>query len=78
MLTKTEEQQILHLLKSPNWITAERFVEHVCDAWSKDTTVRDTEWDTIRTTLTRDGKIQGVREFIQELYKVAQKANDTI
>ena len=76
MLTKTEEQQILHLLKSPNWATVERFVEYVCDAWSKDTTVRDTEWDTIRATLTRDGKIQGVREFVQELYKVAQKANE--
>ena len=72
MLTSVEKTQIRQALQTPQWQTVEKLSHDLCDKLKEDDCIRDTEWDTLKTLLQREGKIRGIRWFIQELYNAAQ------
>lgn len=72
-MTKSEQSQIKTLLQSPQWRTVELLVNAFCDKISYDSVVRESEWDTIKTALINEGKVRGIKEFIQEMYNQAQQ-----
>ena len=72
MLTNPERIQIRQLLQTPQWQTAERVANEMCDDLAKDTKLRDTEWETLKTTVYDEGQLSGIKRLIKELYNIAQ------
>lgn len=72
MLTNQEKNQIKQILQSPQWATIERLANLLCDQINSDSTVKDDQWDTLKTTILQEGEVRGIRKFIQEMYKNAQ------
>lgn len=71
-LTQGEKIQIRQLLQSPQWKTAELVANQISDEIAYNPKTRDNEWETLKSVLIEEGKIQGIKQFIQELYKLAQ------
>ena len=76
MITKTERQQIKHILVRPQWQTIERLATLFTDNIMYESVLRDNEWETIKTALMNEGQVQGIKRFIQELYKEAQNVEN--
>jgi len=74
MITKDERAQLKGLIQDPKFRTFERVANLLCDKIAYESSVRETEWETLRTTLTQDGKIRGIKQLIQELYEEAKNA----
>jgi len=72
MLSNPEKIQILQLLQDPRWQTVERYIKMLIEELNTDSTLRDSEWETLKTTLLKEGKIQGITELTQKLYEAAQ------
>ena len=73
MLTKLEKSQIIGTIQSPQWATFERFAEAVIQKLQSENCVSETEWETLNKTIIKEGKVQGIREFFQELIKVTNE-----
>jgi len=73
MITTTEKQQVRQLLQDPKWKAVENIAEALISKIKDDTVLRNTEWDTIKEAVLQSGRIEGIRNFIQELYIQAQQ-----
>ena len=73
MITKTEQQQIKTILQDPKWATVENVATSICDRISYQSVVGDSEWETLSAALINEGKVRGIREFIQELFNQSQQ-----
>jgi hypothetical protein len=71
-LAKTEKTQLKQLLQSPQWSALDHLHKDLIDKYKGEYGARDTEWETIRNTLVNEGKIRGLTELIQEIYKEIQ------
>jgi dihydroneopterin aldolase len=71
MIGNTERLQIKQLIQSPQWATLERLANEICETL-KESSVRETEWDTIKATLLQEGQVLGIKKLLQEAYKHAQ------
>lgn len=74
MLSKHEKQQLKYLVSDPKWKVVERLADLLIEKIRENSPVRDSEWETLRTTLEQEGKIRGIKEFIQEIYREVQNA----
>ena len=72
MINEQEKNQIRNLLNSPQWKLIERLGEEVCQRILDNSTVRDSEWETIRATFEKEYQVKGIRHFISEFYNNAQ------
>lgn len=69
MISEHQRSQIAALLKSPQWAVIGQFADEYIAKIMADRSIEPTEWDTIVHTISNDGKIRGIREFLQELDK---------
>lgn len=76
MITRGEKQAIKMFLQDPKWQIVEHIAQERVEKIRGDSIVKDTEWETLRTALLNEGNVRGVKEFIQELYRLAQEANE--
>ena len=72
MITQGEKGQIKAILQSPQWQTVERIFQDLCDRIAYEPVVRETEWDTLKTSLINEGKVRGIKDLLKELYNLAQ------
>ena len=72
MITKNEKIQIKAILQDPKWGSIENLANDLCDKVALESVVKSTEWETLHTALINEGKIRGIRQFIQELFAHAQ------
>lgn len=72
MLSEIERKQILQLLQTPQWQTAERVAKIICESMKGESVIADTQWETIKKTLLREGREQGIKEFIKQMYQIAK------
>ena len=72
MITQGEKSQIKQLLQDPKWQTVERIVEVVIEQIKDNSSLRETNDETLREFLIQEGQIRGIRKFIKELYEIAQ------
>lgn len=75
MISAQEKQQMLQVLSSPHWSALEALANHKISLLKDDFGSRETEWETMKNNLLTEGKIQGIRLLIQEVYKLAQEAH---
>lgn len=72
MFTAAQTNRIKTLLASKEWQEVEQ-VAHEVQAQIRSTSpLRNTQWETTKETLLREGKIQGINTLIQELYALSQ------
>ena len=67
-LSEIEKSQIKHIVESPQWETVKRLADLFIQRIQSKSVIRDTQWETIKDTITKEAKVQGIREFIQELF----------
>ena len=67
MLNDLEKSQVRGLVFSPQWKTIEKVAELVIQKFRGENTLKETEWETLRDTVLKEGKAQGVEQFFQEL-----------
>ena len=67
MLTELEKSQVRGLIYSPQWKSIERVAELVIQKFRGENTLKETEWETLRDTVLKEGRAQGVEQFFQEL-----------
>lgn len=72
MYTRLEKSQILNLLRSPQWVSIENIAQEVQKEIQDDAVSHETEWDTIKSALLKQGQVNGIKRFIQRLYDIAQ------
>lgn len=70
-LTDIEKSQVRGLVYSPQWKTIEKVAEFIIQKFRGENTLKETEWDTLRDTVLKEGKAQGVEQFFQELLNAA-------
>jgi len=72
MISTPEKSQIKRVLQDPAWAA----VQHCAEELIKDTeasyVVKDNEWETIKCAISRESRIQGIKDFIAKLYHEAQ------
>lgn len=66
-LNDLEKSQIRGLINSPQWATIQKVAELVVQEFRGENTLRDTEWESLRDTVLKEGRAQGVEQFFQEL-----------
>ena len=71
MLTNIEKNQIKQTISQPQWATIERLAKLVIDQINEQDTLADSEWKTMQNLLMKEGKVRGIKQFIQECYAQA-------
>ena len=71
MITQQEKSQIKALLQDPRWPTIQRVIEQVISETQDTFVVKDDQWETLKATITREAKVQGIRELLNRLYQEA-------
>jgi len=72
-MTEQEKSFIRNLVQSPNWQIIESLAKRIVDKINEESTVRDNEWDTLRTTLQKEGKVEGVKQLLSEMFNIGSK-----
>ena len=72
-LTKLERSQIQGVTQSPQWAVFQRFAELLIQKFQGENCVSETEWETTKKTLLKEGKAQGVQELFQELMNASNE-----
>lgn len=72
-LSKLERDQIRSITESNQWISFQNFAESIIQKFNSESCVSETEWETIKKTLMKEGKVQGVQEFFQEIIKLSNE-----
>lgn len=67
MLTDNEKSQVRGLIYSPQWATILKVAEMVIQKFRSENSLKETEWETLRDTVLKEGRAQGVEQFFQEL-----------
>ena len=72
MITEGQKQQIKAVLQSPQWPAVEELAKEMQENIRSESSLRQTQWETLQTTIFKEGRLKGISEFLQELYKQAQ------
>ena len=75
MLSNIEKNQIKQTITQPQWATIERLAKLVIDQINEQDTLADTEWQTMQNLLMKEGKVRGIKQFIQECYNQSSNVN---
>lgn len=73
MIGKQDRDKLRQLMQDPKWPVIEMIANSVVDNIQDQSPVRDTIDLTVKEAYTQDGKVQGIRNLIQELYNQAQR-----
>lgn len=63
------------LVESDKWDAIEPFVDKIVEKWNKVEVKRESEFETLWELAKREGKIEGVREFISSIEEIASNVN---
>ncbi len=68
MLTLEQKSSLKNLVNSPQWqivvFLAEEYIKHVQER----STLQESDWETLKQTCLKEGEVQGIRNFIQEIF----------
>ena len=72
MISEMEKGQIKAIVQSPQWGAVQHLADDLCRKIQDDKNSRDTEWESLRVMLNSEGQIEGIKRFIQELFKTLE------
>lgn len=67
-INNKEKSLLIDLLGAPAWQVVMEAADELCTQIKSNSSVRETDSETLKTTYINEGKVRGIREFIQELY----------
>ena len=73
MIPEQEKRFISSLARSSEWHFIEDFAKRIVDDIKEENTIRDSEWDTLKFTLQKEGKIEGIKRLLQEMFNIASQ-----
>lgn len=76
MLSNTEKIQLRQLMHSPQWSAFEHLAQEVSNKIREEPVIFDTEWQTLKSTLMREGGLRAIQRLIQETYLQVQSIKD--
>lgn len=65
------KNKLKRLVEHPDWEIIYAFQAFITETWFKSDVKRETEFDTIWTLAHREGKKEGLKEFIDSIEKLA-------
>ena len=75
MISQQEKSAIRQMLQTPNWRITERIANELIQEWQNQTKLGNTEWETARNVVRDEGRCEGIKLLIQELFRLAQNEN---
>lgn len=75
MLSNTEQKQMRQLIQTPQWAAAEQLAQKLIEKIKEEALVETSEWELIRSALSREFKVRGIQQFVKEIYQQAQNAD---
>lgn len=78
MLVKSEKQAIKSLMEDRRFDVVLKLYESLIDKWSREPGVGMNEFDTLRLTFTKEGKILGLKGFFEILENQGQEGAEEI
>lgn len=73
MVSKAEKSAIRSLIQSPAWRFVEQVAVEVQAKIASENGSQESEWDVVKSTLLKQGQIEGIARFIQEILSQAQE-----
>ena len=67
MLNPNEKSALRVIQSTPQWSVVLRLKDELIKKINSNSLVGDSEWDTLKAVLERDGKIKGIEQFFQEV-----------
>mgnify|MGYP001564357725 CR=1 FL=1 len=67
MISKQTKAQVKALLTNPHWRAVEEVANELCAKIQGQSVIQDTEWETLKATLLREGEERGIRRLLHEL-----------
>ena len=61
-------------MQSPQWAAFEQLVAEMCAKIESTSNLQDTEWETLKSVVLNEGRVRGIRELIQEVFREAKDA----
>jgi len=72
MITPNDASMLKSLYRSQEFTVLKKVAETLIERWHKETPTGDTQFNYLRDSLNRDGKILGVDEFLKEIEKISR------
>ena len=72
MISNDERNKIRAFMQDPKFQVIIDIAEQLCSKIEGEPAVMDTEWETIRATIEREGAVKGIRRLIQTFYDEAK------
>lgn len=76
MITKGEQDQLRLIIQDPKFRLLERLADETCQKIDGSPLNHETEWETIKSALLREGEVRGIRRLIQTYYEEAAGRNE--
>lgn len=73
MMSSQQESFLRNLVQSSNWSVIENLAKEIVTKIRDESTIRDSEWETIKTTLQKEGKVEGIKQLLQEMYMIGTR-----
>lgn len=67
-LTEQEKNRLKLFVTSPDYDIAQKIADSLITQIKSESTVKDTEWETVKGTLTNEGQVTGIQRFIKEIF----------
>ena len=71
MINKIDQKKIKVLIESEHWDVIATVFEEIKKKWNDIPVKGDTEWETLWNVAQKEAKIEGVRDFINNLEEIA-------
>jgi len=68
MLSPQQKSSLKMFLQSPQWQTIQFLADEYIKRVNARSILQDSEWETLKQTCLKEGEVQGIRNFIQELF----------
>ena len=73
-MNEKDKSIIKTLFTRPEFRSIENLANYLCvKIREEQPRVRDTEWETIKETLTQEGQVGGIKRLLQEVYNIAHE-----
>lgn len=72
MLSLQEKSMIRALITDARWPVIEKLAELVNQKIEQEPVLKDSQWNTIKSVIIKEGKKQGVKRFLDELLNQAE------
>jgi len=75
MLNEREQSALRTIQDIPQWKVVLRVRDELINKIVLQSVVKDSQWETIKAALERDGKVRGIKEFFQEILNQSSNEN---